>query len=140
MNKIKILISLFLISFSILPVFAINWVECANKIYIDIDNIEPSYDELGNKINGEYSYWLKILNDKSEPFKNSEQLLNKKIWYSLQHTNISCNTKTTSLEEFIYYDLNNNPIYSETNFLKERNAIVPGSVADFIYQNVCIKR
>lgn len=136
--KTKLLLLFTLLSISALPVFAINWISCADKIYVDSDNIAPYYDILGNQVKGEYTYWLKVLNDQSDSFKSLEKNFNKKIWYCLSYNKISCKTRTISSINMYFYDLKNNPIETFNLSYEQHSAIVPGSVSDFIYQSVCL--
>lgn len=136
--KTKLLLLFTLLSISALPVFAINWISCADKIYVDSYNIAPYYDILGNQVKGEYTYWLKVLNDQSDSFKSLEKDFNKKIWYYLSYNKISCKTRTISSINMYFYDLKNNPIETFNLSYEQPSAIVPGSVSDFIYQSVCL--
>jgi hypothetical protein len=54
------LIILLLTTATILPTFATNWVEVGEKLYIDIDTIEPYVDDFGYTKPNQYSYWVKI--------------------------------------------------------------------------------
>ena len=136
--KTKLLLLFTLLSISALPVFAINQISCADKIYVDSDNIAPYYDILENQVKGEYTYWLKVLNDQSDSFKSLEKDFNKKIWYYLSYNKISCKTRTISSINMYFYDLKNNPIETFNLSYEQPSAIVPGSVSDFIYQSVCL--
>ena len=138
--KTKLLLLFTLLSVSVLPVFAINWISCADKIYVDSDNIAPYYDILGNQVKGEYTYWLKVLKDQSASFKSLEKDFNKKIWYYLSYNKISCKTRTTTPINMYFYDLKNNPIETFNLSYEQPSAIVPGSVSDFIYQSVCLAK
>lgn len=138
--KTKLLLLFTLLSISALPVFAINWISCADKIYVDSDNIAPYYDILGNQVKGEYTYWLKVLNDQSDSFKSLEKDFNKKIWYNLGYNKISCKTRTTTPINVYFYDLKNNLIETFNLSYEQPSAIVPGSVSDFIYQSVCLAK
>lgn len=138
--KTKLLLLFTLLSVSVLPVFAINWISCADKIYVDSDNIAPYYDILGNQVKGEYTYWLKVLNNQSDSFKSLEKDFNKKIWYNLSYNKISCKTRTTTPINVYFYDLKNNPIETFNLSYEQPSAIVPGSVSDFIYQSVCLAK
>ena len=136
--KTKLLLLFTLLSISALPVFAINQISCADKIYVDSDNIAPYYDILENQVKREYTYWLKVLNDQSDSFKSLEKDFNKKIWYYLSYNKISCKTRTISSINMYFYDLKNNPIETFNLSYEQPSAIVPGSVSDFIYQSVCL--
>ena len=58
MKKILLMFLLFFTIASV-PAFARNWVEFANKMYIDIDSIEPYIDGIRVSRKEEYVFWTK---------------------------------------------------------------------------------
>lgn len=138
MKKILLMFLLFFTIASV-PAFARNWVEFANKMYIDTDSIEPYIDGISASRKEEYVFWTKNLNDGSEPYKDWEKTYNKKIWYDLSKNVISCQQKTLTLQAIAIYDLKGSVIKTdEIPFVyQEARSIIPDSVGEIIYSIVC---
>lgn len=106
----KILILLLLTVATVLPTFAVNWVQISDKAYIDTDSIEPYVDDFGNIKANQYCYWEKRLNDGSNYYKETEKDYNRKIWYIKSKGVIDINKKTFAPKYAVLYDLKENII------------------------------
>ena len=114
--------------------FAANWVQYDEKKYLDTESInKESASDLLNR----YSIWTKRLNDGSEPFKNMENILNKKIWYLLMKYTFDCDRKTIRDDDIVIYDLDNKPIYSNQSY--STSSVVPESNGEYLYNYVCAR-
>ena len=124
------------------PVGAVDWRALFDKFYIDIDSFEPYYDSLSLPKSRKFSFWVKVLNDKSDIFLNKEKLYNKKVWYSLEKYVIDCDNNLMSLKSTFEYDLNYKVIgnYEYLPYQMRWVSIPPGSVADFYYAIFCVAR
>ncbi len=137
MKKYLSILIIFMCAF--LPVYARNWVEVTNKIYIDTDSIEPYINELDRIEKGKFVFWTKNLNDGTQNFKNFENEYNKKIWYVLDKEIISCNQKTLSVKTLIFYDLKGNVINNIEipYFAHNAYSIAPDSIGELFYNGIC---
>ena len=126
----KILMILLLTIATILPTYATNWVQVGQKVYMDIDTIEPFIDDYGHVVPNQYLFWRKTLNDGN--FKALEKTLNKKIWYSLSKCVVDINRKSWATKFFVIYDLKDKPITQEeyNSALMDWQSIIPNTVGD----------
>lgn len=135
MKLFKKVIVLLLISFIPLPVFAAKWKEVVPKRYIDVNSYQHLNDTL---YPNRYSIWEKYLNDSSKNFKYIEKQTGKKPWYNLTHWGADCSSKTINELDIIYYDLNGEVIYSDSNSLYSGwNSVIPDSLGEFYYKLLC---
>ena len=123
MKKYIILFAFLIIS---LPCFAVNWKECGYKTYVYLS----TWRKEGNNI----SAWIKTLNP-----GDWKLIDNKKVWFSIDHITAFCGSRTISLNDTIYYDLQGNVIrsWNEQSTLMH---VVPGSVGESNYYTLCSLR
>lgn len=137
MNKKLILLVLILL-ISALPIRAnSNWVQIADKVYIDINSIRKEGDS-EKKI----SFWHKWLNDKSQVFQMHENIFpDRKAWYVLKQVIIDCENKEATTKSFYVYDINNEVVFQDTipEYSWEWMSIPPDSFLNFCYNFVCNK-
>lgn len=128
MKKFLIII---LLLFFVSPVFASEWFEIFEKLYIDMSSLEVNPNK--NTIN----FWVKALRkDSKDTFPNRE---GKEIpyWYSINKWSLDCNNKKTRIEISAIYDLNGKVIYSD-EYIPEWNTIIPDTYAEGFYRLFCI--
>lgn len=135
---------LFIISCLILPVFAAEWKQIAEKDYIDISSVKEfndgdTYSKKRYNRN-EKEFWIKQLNDKSSYFTNFEKNYNKKVWYTMSKMIVDCNNKTLATKSFLIYDTNGKVIdqyEEEYDSLLKRNQIIPETKGEYWCDIVC---
>lgn len=137
----NLIILLFLIVFSIIQVQATNWIEIDNKMYMDVDSVEPFVsDRPYNTRNNQYSFWIKSLNDGSDSYKQLEKHFNKRVWYSLSKYVVDLNTQKIAQKTSVLYAVNEKqPLDSyEEQFdsLLQWQTIVPNSVGELMFNIV----
>lgn len=137
MKKIVFLIVAIVVTFA--PVFARNWVEVANKVYIDADSVEPYIDEFNRQKPSEYIYWSKELNNGSQGYKDLEKDYNKKVWYTLNREIVSCSQKTLTLKVMVVYDLKGNLIEKTEvpSYAMQPSSVVPDSLGELLFNSIC---
>lgn len=135
----KILLVFGIMIFLLQPVFGANWIQVDKKRYFDTASL-ANFNNVFGYFNGRYSFWEKVLNDKSTLFINAEKIAGKKIWYSLQNIVIDCNNKQVALRSYIIYDLSGNVIHSEDfqDMLLQWYNIAPETIGDTYYNWICI--
>lgn len=121
MKKYIIIIILVLIT---LPCFAVNWVECGYKTYIDLS----SWRRNGNYV----SAWIKLLNN-----GNWDLIDNKKVWYKIEYIETDCNASRISVNSKISYDMQGNLINSLHYKVSDFIPVVPDSIGEEIYYTMC---
>lgn len=107
-----------------LPCFAVNWVECGYKTYIDLS----SWRKNGNYV----SAWFKLLNT-----GNWKLIDNKKVWFSIRYIVADCNSRTYSLNSVTSYDLQGNVIRSDDFQSLDFQHVVPGTIGEDMYYTMC---
>lgn len=131
---------IFLLAFFITTVQASEWKEYNTKSYIDVSSIEKLDNESFKKNDLIYSFWIKMLNDKSPYFIDLEKNYNKKIWYSMDKLLINCKNKTIAVKSSIFYDLKGYSIDSydiSNQILLRWNSIAPDSRGEALYYGIC---
>lgn len=106
----KILVLLLLTVLTVLPTFAVNWVQIADKTYMDTDSIEPYENDNDEIVPNYYSFNVKHLNGGEEFYKGLELVFKQKIWYSesLEIIDIEKNSITT--KGMVIYNLKKEPL------------------------------
>ncbi len=124
------------------PVFAANWKQMGDKLYIDADSIEHYFEKYGSDGTKKFSFWIKNLNDKSSHFTRMEKSYGKKVWYILSRNIINCDEKMIANKSIIAYDLKSQVIdsYEETLYAGSWNSIVPDSVGELYYTHICLTK
>lgn len=137
MKGILIIIAIAILFYQ--PVFGANWIQVNKKRYFDVASVANFNNGFGY-INGKYSFWEKVLNDKSVSFINAEKMTGKKIWYVVNNIVIDCNDKQWALRSYIMYDLSGNVIYADDfqDMLLHWHNIAPETIGDTYYNWICI--
>lgn len=130
----KILLTLGLLTITVLPVLAANWVilNPTEALYLDTTSISK-YNFYGR--NNIYSMWTKNLNNNSHSDLKSTTSFNSFMGMHL----IDCNTKETTIKSGTWYDSNGQNIQSITidNYQLKWEPIIPGSVGEAMYNYAC---
>ncbi len=135
----KILLVLYFCFNLTLSVFATDWKQIDDKLYIDIDSIESYSERYETGNTRKFSFWIKSLNDSSSYFTKIEKAYNKKIWYLLSKNIVDCNEKMIANKSFVIYDLKSQVIDSNEEYIYPGswNSIVPDSIGELYYSNIC---
>ena len=119
-------------------VFAADWVQIYEKIYLDATSLSPyKYDLYKYNDDRLYSIWEKKLNDGTSPWKDVEKLLGKKLWYNKSLLIVNCTKKEIATKSSIYYDLKNNVAYTYDNSYLDWISVAPETVGELNYTVVC---
>lgn len=122
------------------PVYSANWVEVVPKYYIDINSIRAYKDPLVYSGNSKkYTYWVKILNNNQQIFKNIEKSFNTKVWYIKEMSVMDCDNRRVATKAYVDYDLNAMSIFSEeiSPYLLNYKSIIPESIGEILYNYIC---
>lgn len=142
MKKVYLLIITLL--FLSIPAFATNWYQLQDKIYIDLDSIQPYNAQFGlsNNQTNTYIFWSKELNTNSNTFKDIENIYHKKFWFVMNREVINCNNQTMGLTSYADYDLNGNVLGSHEydNYQIKWYSIVPDTISNLFYNIVCTSK
>lgn len=135
----KFLIICLVLFGTILPSFAVHWVEHTRDMFIDTDSITPYVDKYGHKVPYQFTYFEKMLN-KGDTLKEDERTYNKKIAYTIFVIVIDIKRKVTAIKGFTTYDLEDKPVYivDETDSM-EWEAIDFFSVDGLLYKELRAK-
>lgn len=101
----------------LLPVFAANWEQIDDKLYIDTDSIERYSERYETEGTRRFSFWIKSLNDGSSYFTKMEKAYGKKVWYTLSRDIVDCNEKTIANKSIVVYDLKSQVIDSNEEYI-----------------------
>ena len=134
----KILLTLGLLTITVLPVFATNWVllDVNEQMYIDTTSVSK-YDQIYGR-NNIYSIWSKNLNNNTR--------LDQKLSTSMENVNstltmflIDCNTKELAVKSGNWYDSTGQRIKSGTlnDYQLNWEPIIPGSFGEYLYNYAC---
>ncbi len=132
----KLLISILLSSITLLPTLAANWaqIDAQGKNFVDTSSLRKEQDYNRNYV---YSLWFKYLNNGDEYYTNIEKSYNKKVWYQLQKVSYDCKNKEFRIDTTSYYDLHGRIIITQKGYNYNWNAVLPDSLSDTIYKEVC---
>lgn len=121
MKKIAILLFLFFTT-GALCVFASQWAEVCDKIYVKIEKYES------NKV----YYWVKILNKgKTKPINS------KKVMHEMIYEVSDCSNNTIWLQNYYAYGPSGEVLDSSTSNYPDFQQIVPQSVGEALHNYVC---
>ena len=134
----KILYFVLILLFAVINfAFAADWVQIAEKVYLD----ESSLSEYNYRYNYDkdliLSVWEKKLNDGTQHWKDIEKILGKKLWYNNSLFVANCSKKQIAIKSSVYYDLKGNVAHSHENNYLEWHSIVPETVGEYEYMLVC---
>lgn len=135
----KILLLFYICFIFAMPVFAANWKQIDEKIYVDFDSIER-YTGISNYENSrQYSFWIKSLNDSSSYFAKLEKHTGKKVWYTLSRDIVDCDEKMIANKSIVIYDLKSQVIDSSEEYIYSGswNSIAPDSIGELYYNLIC---
>ena len=133
-NLFFVLIALTTITLS---VFAADWVQIYEKIYLDASSLNEYSYSLNYDNDRIYSIWSKMLNDGKEQWKILEKAAGKKVWYNKTFYVVNCTKKELATKSVIWYDLKDNVVDNyDSNYLDWRS-VIPETVGEGIYVNVC---
>lgn len=136
MKKNLIFVSVAILTFTCC-VFAADWVQIYEKIYLDASSLSP-FDYYANYNNDRiYSVWSKWLNNGTETWKKLEKESGKKIWYNKTLYVINCTKKEFAIKSSVAYDLKENVVNSYNLDYLEWLSITPETVGEIMYTNVC---
>lgn len=123
----KLLILLILIAIPT-KIFASEWVEVANKIYVSIDKNRDGY----------IFYWVKYLND-----GNMSPIKKQKVNHELAYYAENCAQNSSAIMAGYYYAINGSvldsyvsPFYNHTN-LASFEPVIPQTNGEAIHKYVC---
>ena len=134
----KILLTLGLLTITVLPVLATNWVlvDVNEQTYIDTTGVSK-YNPIYGR-NNIYSIWRKNLNNNTR--------LDQKLSASMENVNsiltmvlIDCNTKESAVKSGIWYDSTGQSIQSGTlnDYQLNWEPIIPGRFGEIPYNYAC---
>lgn len=133
-NLFFVLITLTTITLS---VFAADWVQIYEKIYLDASSLSPYDYNLNFDKDKLYSIWNKALNDGTEIWQELEKASGKKPWYNKSLWIVNCTKKEIAIKSVVSYDIKENVIDNfDDNYLNWQN-VVPETIGEGIYTNVC---
>ena len=133
-NLFLVLITLLTITIS---VFAADWVQIYEKIYLDASSLGQYNYNLNFDNDRIYSVWSKMLNDGTNTWKDMEKSNGKKIWYNKSLWVVNCTKKEFAIKSVVLYDLKENVVDSyDSNYL-DWTSVTPETVGEGIYTDVC---
>ncbi len=123
----------------ILPVFAADWVEIYEKMYLDDSSLSKYKDKYSSSFDTDkiYSIWEKSLNDGTEYWKNAEKIQGKKLWYKKTLWVVNCTKKEIAIKSSVYYDLKENVVDSYEQIYLVWQSVVPETLGELKYSYVC---
>ena len=133
-NLLFVLIALLTMACS---VFAAEWVQIGEKIYLDASSVSRYEYRLNFDKDILYSIWKKSLNDGKDTWKNLEKKYGKKLWYDKELLVVNCTKKELAIKSIIDYDLNENVAGSYESSYLEWQSVVPETNGELMYALVC---
>lgn len=118
-------------------VFAADWVQIAEKIYLDTSSLTQHKYDLNYDKDKLYQVWIKNLNDSTEEWKTLEELTGKKPWYKKSLLVVNCTKKEITEKSVVLYDLRENVIDYKTNSYLEWQSIPPETIGEDVYMKIC---
>lgn len=118
-------------------VFAADWVQIAEKQYLDVSSITPYNYDLNFNNDRLYSIWQKNLNNGTENWEEIEKNIGKKIWYYKYLQVVNCSKKEIAVRSIILYDLKENAVFSNDYYPLEWQSVAPDTIGEGIYTDVC---
>ena len=118
-------------------VFAADWVQIGDKIYLDASSLSEYAYDLNFDNSKIYSIWKKGLNDSTDSWKNLEKNYKKKLWYDKTLFVINCSRKELAVKSIVLYDLNENVVDNIDNSYLNWSSIVPETNGEVMYSLVC---
>ena len=134
----KIILILFLIITTIIPSFATEWKQISDKLYMDVQSIEPFVDEYGRKDFNKYIFWTKKLNDNSKSFTYLEGYYKKKIEYFVDKQVIDVPSKKIAIKSNNIYGTDATLLhrFDTAGFRTDWHNIIPDTDEQILYYEV----
>lgn len=135
--KKNLFFALFALLTITLSVFAADWVQIYEKIYLDASSLSQYNYNLNFDNDRIYSIWSKMLNDGTNTWKDMEKSTGKKIWYNKSLQVVNCTKKEFAIKSVVSYDLKENVIETSDSDILYWQSVVPETVGEGIYTFVC---
>jgi len=118
-------------------VFAADWVQIAEKQYLDASSLTTYNYNLNFDNDIIYSIWQKRLNNGTENWKEVEKNIGKKLWYEKSLQIVNCSKKEIAVKSIILYDIKENAIFNYDYYPLDWQSIAPETIGESIYTDVC---
>lgn len=121
-----------------LQAYSTTWVQIGDYEYIDKDNIIFYVNDYGTVQYSRKSFWVKIINDNGDIYKDLEKEYKQKVSYVLEQIIIDTARKSFALKTTIFYDEQGKVILSSTkqDFQLYWATIAPNTRGEFFYELV----
>ena len=120
-----------------IPVFAANWVQIDEKMYLDASSLDVYNYGLNYNNHRIYSIWAKVLNNGNEIWKSREKQSSKKLWYDKVLYITNCSNRQIAIKSILTYDIKENLVeFDESNYI-EWTSVAPETTGELVYTLVC---